>query len=251
VDGTGVLEIAISEFQGWVGPNPEPGREGKQITLYTERTNTSSPPQTLAGDCWPKMHLQMDEQVTFKARDDVFWIESQWPEGVWDESEYLLFENSPYSQIQRIVVRPKPCTGCEVVIDDPYGEVQTDCCGNPLPRTLYVSAVNQNDCPCAEGTELVLVYDDEERSWIGSSQFGAYCGCTVRMKLTCRTVIASGVWDLFIYFNDNLTAFWTQGDPSDRAFACDPFLWITRSMSNNECCDPAYAASDFYWVITE
>ncbi len=247
-NGTGVLKIHVGEFQGWTGPNPLDYT--KQITLYSERINTASPPQTLPTDCLPKLHIQSDASLlTFKGRTDAYSVSSIWPDHVFTQSEYVIVGQPP---IQSIVIHPRPCSGCDTLPPvDPYGPVNTGCCPNSLPRVLYATAVVDNDCACAEGVVVSLVYDDVEQAWLGTAPFGTggYCSCTVTMRLACEDLISSNIWKL----TWGLGSFSTDWTPStglgDRSFACDPFYWETRSVSSSGCC--ASLMSQFHWIISE
>jgi hypothetical protein len=135
--------------------------------------------------------------------------------------------------------------------EDPYAiDVQTDCCSNRVPKTLYVTAIEDNDCPCASTVSFQLNYDSAQEAWIGS---GNFCNrCTVTMKLYCGG-LTTPLWQLEWGFEPNPNTFvWTPQVPVvDPAFSCSPFLWETRSVSNNTCCDSSMAASLFHWMITE
>lgn len=247
-NGTGVLKIHVGEFQGWTGSNPvDPG---KKITLYTERINTASPPQTLPTDCLPKIHIET-LQDTFKGRTDRFSVDTIWPDHVYEQTEFAI--NVPYSSIQRIVIYPRSCTGCNTPPPiDVYGPVQTGCCPNPIPRVLYATAVEVQDCPCATGTVITLIYDDEEEAWSGTGTFGGVSGCancTVTMRLGCSDLIASEVWKLDWSIAGASTS-WVPTVPPDVLFDCEPFMWVTRSVSSPTCCNPSIPAPFFYWVIT-
>jgi len=245
--GTGVLKIHVGEFQGWVGSNPvDPTR---QITLYSERINTASPPQTLPTDCLPKVHLQSTDLVTFKGRTDKYSVSQIWPSHVFDESEFVITGDTA-TGIQRIVFHARGCTGCTTLPPiDVYGPVQTDCCPAPIPRVLYATAVQVQDCPCADGTVITLTYDDTETAWIGSGTFGSGSGCpncAVTMKLSCDDLIASSIFKLTWSLTPGSTDTLTGG-----SVTCNPFLWVTRSYSSPACCNPSIPAPFFYWVITE
>jgi len=252
-NGTGVLELLVSEFQGWSGPSPIDAT--KRITIYSERINTAATVQTLASDCLPKLHIQTSLN-SFKERTDEFSITRIWPEHVYTSCEFNVASQPPYHNIQRVVIYPESCTGCATPIEpDTYGPVSVNCCAEPVPRVLYATSSEDNDCPCAAGTEIILTYDDDEEAWIGSGTFGnaSGCGsCTVNMRLGCQDLIGSSIWQLQWGFNGSIDYLWTPQVPvNDPAFTCNPFYWVTRSVSSNTCCNPSFAASLFHWVITE
>lgn len=253
VNGTGRLELLVGEFQGWVGPSPVDST--KRITLYSERINTAAPVQTIASDCLPKLHIQTSLN-SFKERTDEFSISRIWPEHVYSDCEFLVASQPPYHNIQRIVVYPESCTGCEQQPPvDTYGPVNVNCCAEPVPRVLYATAIEDNDCPCASGTVVVLTYDDTEEAWFGTATFGGTSGCgtcSVNMRLGCADLIGSSIWQLEWGFGGRVDYLWTPQAPvNDPVFSCTPFYWVTRNVSSNTCCNPSFAASLFHWVITE
>lgn len=252
VSGTGILKIHVGEFQGWVGENPL--SEGNRITLYSERVNTASPPQTVASDCIPKLHLQNGGD-TFKDRTDRFSISTVWPDHVFDGCQFVINETIGYDNVQAIDIYPRKCTGCDPTPEiDPYGPVQTGCCPQPIPRVLYATAVQVQDCPCASGTVITLTYDDADEAWLGSGPFGSGSGCgtcTVTMRLSCADLIASVNWRLDWSLSGSGNTAWSPTIPPDVSFQCGPLLWITRSVSSPTCCNPSIPAPFFYWVISE
>jgi len=251
--GTGVLELIVGEFQGWVGSNPIDYT--KKITLYSERINTAALVQTLTSDCLPKLHIETTTN-TFKGRRDEWSISEIWPEHVFTGCEFAVASQPPHHYIYKVIVYPEKCTGCdEQTEEDPYGAVTVACCSQPVPRILYATAYEDNDCPCANDVVIVLIYDAQEEAWLGEAVFGFSegCGtCSVNMRLGCDDLIGSPVWKLQWGFNGNIDHVWVPQVPvSDPAFNCIPFLWETRSVSSNTCCNPSFAASFFHWVITE
>lgn len=251
--GSGVLELLITEFIGWEGEDPT--YPGSRITLYSEVVNAFAPVQTVANDCLPKLHIAGGAD-TFKGRTDRFSITKVWPAHVFDGCSFEIDSRFLYQTIQRVVIVPQGCEGCTSTsnVVDPYSDVQTNCCPSPIPQTLYATAVDDFDCPCADGTVVVLRYDATEDAWIGEAVFGdSYgCGtCTVNMRLACTELIASVLWQLEWGFGGRIDYIWTPQVPvNDLSFACDPFMWETRSVSSNTCCNPSLAASNFHWVIT-
>jgi hypothetical protein len=250
-DGYGELEIVVNEFQGWIGDDPV--NTGGKIIVYTERVNVASAAQTLATDCYLKLHFRNPGEETFKSRGDLYYIDKPWPNPVWDSCTFPLNEFVGYSFITTIDIYPQSCTGCELVVDDPYGPVVTPCCDVALPRTLYVTSVETFDCPCADGTVFELNYSTASASWIGEGVFGSGggCGvCTVQFELICRRTTGGHTWYFTVSFNDMFFQTYSPSDLSNKSFTCDPFLWETRDESNNSCCNPSFAASMFYWVIS-
>ena len=247
--GSGILDFHIQEFVGWIGTHPTDYT--RKITLYSEVVKIAAPVQTLDYDCVPKMHVQKPGVYTLKDRNDSFDIDSLWPGSIFEMCSFD-FCTDEYDQITKIEVFPEPCGGCEgLEPEDPYVvDVQTDCCSNRVPKKLYVTAVEDNDCPCASTVSLELLWNPDGRAGIGS---GNFCNrCTVSMKLFCGGT-TTPIWQLQWGFEPNPNTFlWTPSVPlQDISFSCDPFLWETRSVSNSICCDSSMAASLFHWIITE
>lgn len=252
VDGIGKLAIVVSEFQGWVETQATPGLG--TMTIYTERVDQAAPIQTIATDCWPKMHIRpTGELETFKHRNDIFYIDKPWPGPVWDSSTWLPNRNVDYQFLSRIEVYPMGCSGCQInPIEDPYLPPRVDCCEDVVPRVLFITAINQLDCPCADGTVIPLTYVSGTKTWVGGGTFGSGydCGCQVDFVLACKKQTGASIWELTVRFNGVFFAFYRPGEPQDKIFSCSPFHWETKTLSNNSCCDPNFAASLFYWVIT-
>lgn len=247
--GDGILDFHIQEFVGWIGTHPFDYT--RKITMYSEVVKVSAPVQTLDYDCVPKMHIQKPGVHTLKDRNDSFDIDNLWPGSVFEKSSFD-FCTDAHDQITKIEVFPEPCGGCEgIEPEDPYAvDVQTDCCQNRTPKKLYVTAIEDNDCSCAGTVSFELNWDTGEKAWLGSSSF---CGrCTVHMKLYCGGT-TTPLWQLEWGFDSTPSTYvWTPTVPlSDISFACNPFLWETRSVSNNTCCNSSMAASLFHWIITE
>lgn len=248
--GVGELEIHISEMIGWRGRHPF---FEKDLFLYSEVVKVAAPPQTIAADCVPKLHIPDGiEEISFRYRTDYFEPLSIWPEPVRQGATFLTFE--PYDDTSKVEISPRPCEGCEGALeyDDPTAPIQTACCSERVPRTLYVSAVNENDCPCAESVEFQLVYNPATTAWEGEAPFCG--GCRVKMFLSCATLLGSFVWQLRWSVYQTGTSqppleVWTPGTNATQ-FSCEPFYWKTTSFSNNTCCDSAYAASQVSWEIT-
>ena len=250
VDGTGILEVYVAEFQGWVGPHPI--YPEYNITFYSERVNTASPVQTLATDCYPKLHIQGGARETYKDRMDYFSIDAIWPSHVWEGCTFRINELVAYTSVSIIEVYPRSCTGCQaVVVEDPY-IIQTCCCPGPVPAVLYLSAVQEQYCPCADDVLIELIYDRDEEAWIGTGPFGSSgCPCTLTVRLDCQSLISDCIFSLRITPSIGAETFIQYNPIEDAVFQCDPFLWITRSTSNDSCCNPSFPASQFHWVISQ
>jgi hypothetical protein len=160
-----------------------------------------------------------------------------------------------YISIAFIEVHPQSCNGCETVpIDDPYGPVRSECC--TIPRKLYVTSVEANDCDCADGTVIEINYDDAAEEWTGGGNFGTGYGppscpqCGVSFILRCEGLVSSSVLKLYVYFDDVLTSTFTAG--TGGSFVCDPFVLVTPTTGANglNCCKSVMAAAQYYWVIT-
>lgn len=247
--GTGNLQIHIQEFIGWKGPHAFVS--GMDITLYSEVVPTATRPQSSAADCVPKIHVpDQSGSTTLKSRWDVYDALQVWPDPVWKDSEFILDE--PIDTTTRIEIYPRPCGGCGDVGEDPnLPDVLTECCSNRIPKTLHVTGINLNDCSCVNSVSFDLIYNNSTALWEGS---GAFCsGCSVTMTLGCESLIGSNVWLLTWGFDPNPSTYtWNPTVPTqDYAFTCNPFYWLTRSVSNNTCCNSIFAASLFQWEITE
>lgn len=251
VDGTGNLEIVVSEFTGWVGDDPV--NIGGKMTLYSERVATAAFSQTSASDCILKLHIGGD--TSFKGRADFYTIENVWPDPVWLYSTTFRTDIMlRYESISTVTVTPQSCNGCvPQFVQDPYGPITTPCCSVTVPRTLYITSVADNTCPCADGTVITLSYDDVLESWVGGGPFGQYggsCpGCEVRFVLTCTGLVGTSVWRLEFYVNDVIYKYY---EPSHgQSFNCSPFVWITEVVSSVTCCKPTGAfPATFHWIIT-
>ena len=249
VDGEGLLEIITNEFQGWVGPHPI--YPELRVTLYSERVNTPSPPQTLAQDCYPRMHFQATGLNTFKRRKDYISIDEIWPDHVWLGCTFTINATESGTATSIVEVFPKSCTGCtSPPVEDPY-EVDSPCCATKVPRTLYLSAVQEQYCPCADDVLITLTYSSTEEAWLGSGPFGTSCPCTVDVDLRCSGLIGGQVWSLRITPSVGGEFFIQYNPLEDPYYTCDPFLWITRSTSNDSCCNPSLPASQFHWIVSE
>ena len=245
VDGTGDLEIVVSEFEGWAGPHPV---GYGWITLYSERVNVVGAAQTLASDCYPKIHFGDEESL--KARDDKFYINKPWPLPVWDGMSLAINQLIEGYNVQTIDIYPRPCAGCELVVVDDDGPITTPCCDVDLPRTLHITSAEDNDCPCADGTVFELTYSNATSSWTGGGTFGEYCSCEVAFELLCRRVTGGHAWELNVSFDGVPFATYTPGEPENQSYTCNPLEWVTKILSNNSCCNPSFAASLFHWIIT-
>lgn len=247
--GTGTLEVHIQEFVGWTGYHPL--IPNTKVTVYSEVVPIAGAPQSSAADCSPKIHIQTSGiNYTFKAIDDDFDAFEVWPDPVFKFGEFIIDKSG--DPTTKVDIGPKPCDGCGSSVStsgDPY-YVRTACCSSSVPRTLYVHGVNINDCTCIDSVDFTLIYNDATEAWEGTS---AFCtSCTVTMKLTCEGLIESPIWRLTWGFEPFPNTFlWNPSVVLDVSFSCSPFYWLTRTASNNTCCNSSMAASIFRWEITE
>ncbi len=80
--------------------------------------------------------------------------------------------------------------------------ISTACCPEPLSKTLHAFLVSLNNCPCATGTTVTLVYDPVTDSWNGTGAWGT-CGENVILKMFCDTTeLPVPLWKMTISFSD-------------------------------------------------
>lgn len=163
------------------------------------------------------------------------------------------------------------------------------CCpGFPVISTLYITMYEMNDCLCVDGSTVTLTLTDTTQgaagpsavaaTWEGNGRFCAPltgtgtgtgsgsepvdAGCDIYFKLQCSPP-GSCVWTL-TYCTDaasgnpctpNLNA----GNPATAACegigpstSCDPLQVVFGTgVSDNVCCSPDFAASQFCFVVNE
>lgn len=238
-----LFHVDIAEFRGWVGTLPS----GQQISVYFEHVPVADPPQTNTSDCMLKIHMSGAEPHTLKASCDNFTTDLLCLSG-FPISFLIDGEGDEYcdNEASTISFEAKGCRECDVEVIDPY-VVTTPCCPNPTPRTLYLTGVADNDCPCADTVSLTLEYDDAEEEWSGT---GLFCYCSLHVRLFCLEL--SSVWIMVVTIDGDVPPFlFNSGDMETVSFECDPFHWITGSVSHDGCCDTVMAASLFHFEVTE
>lgn len=238
-----LFHIDIQEFRGWVGMLPD----GRNLSMYFEHVPVADEPQKNVADCMVKLHFSDGaEPHTLKGNCDTFTTDllclSGFPISFLAEDVDDPLTDC-HSISSTIILEAKGCRDCGIVTPDPYF-VQTVCCANRVPRTLYLSGVTDNDCPCADSVALTLDYDDTEEEWIG---VGLFCACSMSVRLFCLEL--SAVWTMIVTI-DGVDFAFNAAEPGG-SHNCEPFYWITKVVSNDGCCDSVMAASQFHFEVTE
>lgn len=236
-----LFHVDISEFRGWVGTLPT----GPQIAVYFEHVPVADPPQRSAADCMVKIHMSGAEPHTLKAECDNFTTDllclSGFPINFLIEGQQDEFCDN---EAATITFEAKGCRECELPPPpDPYFVI-TPCCATRVPRTLYLTGVADNDCPCADTVALTLEYDDDAEEWIGD---GLFCACSMSVRLFCLEL--SAVWTMIVTI-DGVDFAFNAAEPGG-SHTCEPFHWLTKVVSNDSCCDSVMAASQFHFEVTE
>lgn len=232
VAGKGLIEIHVQEFVGWVGQHPYKDRK---ITLYSEVIRVAAPPQTVY-DCRGKMHISdPSKQETFKSRkNDGYNLSALWPEpvtGGLPGTQFIVYDPTD-RQLTAISTYAQPCDGCEQIEpDDPYAlTVRTDCCPVKIPKKLYVTAVNENACLCADSVLFEINYDPATKIWSGT---GDFCYCDITVEMDCTSFTAGYLFRIK----------YTIGGITNTEYGaeCDPFYKRTISVSPVSCCGSTQA----------
>lgn len=118
--------------------------------------------------------------------------------------------------------------------------VQTDCCANPIPQTLFLTMTDDGSCACMEGV-YELTWDptlvvsggfpfvDGPGAW--ASPLQTVCGGSWRFALACDSFSGSPAWYLCLVNATGDGCFFAQGTASP--VTCDPFLGVWSILYDN------------------